>query len=116
MSEAARLIRERAETYASDARKFADAGRLGRPILGADEDAYWARLYRVVADELRKVAAELPVREPEGESAGCSCCQARSLAGQAHHECARCGHLGRHHVACNMPHDALIAKLSGRLL
>jgi hypothetical protein len=102
MSEAAQLIRERAETYASDARKFRDSVKLGSPILTPEMCDYWARCYSVVADELRKVAAELPEPEP-GESAGCSCCQARSLAGQAHHECARCGHLGKSHVTCNKP-------------
>ena len=38
-----------------------------------------------------------------GESEGCTCCQTRSLAGQADHECARCGHLGKSHVTCNKP-------------
>jgi hypothetical protein len=50
-------LTERAESYARDARRFADAGILGTPIISAKDDAYWARVYRVVADELRQVCA-----------------------------------------------------------
>ena len=56
---AADLVRTQAESYASDARKFSDAGKLGKPILSAEQDAHWALVYRTVADELRKCAAEL---------------------------------------------------------
>ena len=56
---AADLVRTQAESYASDARKFSDAGKLGKPILSAKQDAHWALVYRTVADELRKCAAEL---------------------------------------------------------
>ena len=60
-TEAARLLRQRAESYSSDARKFRD----GIPGVSAGDGALYALTYRIVADELRKVAAELPVREPE---------------------------------------------------
>jgi hypothetical protein len=49
----------RAESYADDAHKFADAGALGEPVLGTAEDARWALAYETVAGELRKVAADL---------------------------------------------------------
>ena len=52
-------LTERAESYASDARKFRDAGKLGQPIVSAEHDARWATSYQVIADELRKVAAGL---------------------------------------------------------
>jgi hypothetical protein len=50
-------LRVRADTYASDARKFRDAGKLGQPIISEDHDARWAACYQVIADELRKAAA-----------------------------------------------------------
>jgi hypothetical protein len=53
---AARLLRERADSYARDAGRFRDACRLGQPITGATEDAQWASVYQVIADELRKTA------------------------------------------------------------
>ena len=58
-AECAGQLTERAESYASDARKFRDAGKLGQPIVSAEHDARWATSYQVIADELRKVAAGL---------------------------------------------------------
>jgi hypothetical protein len=48
----------RADTYARDARKFRDAGKLGQPILSAAEDAHWASVFQAIADELRNIAAD----------------------------------------------------------
>ena len=52
-------LRERAESYARDARTFRDAAQLGQPVVSAEHDARWATVYSVIADELRKVAAEV---------------------------------------------------------
>jgi hypothetical protein len=60
MNAAVKYLRERAESYASDARKFGDAEKLGRPIMGAGEDARYAVMYRIVAGELRKAAEQIP--------------------------------------------------------
>jgi len=50
-----RVAVAKAESYASDAAKFSDAGRLGMPILSEAEDAHWAKVYGIVAQELRKI-------------------------------------------------------------
>ena len=58
-SEAVRVVGQleaSADTYANDARLFSDAVRLNKPIMGAAYDNQFARTYRIVADELRKVA------------------------------------------------------------
>lgn len=55
----ARVLGERAESYAADSARFADAGRLGQPIVTAGDDANFAVMYRVIADELRKVRTAL---------------------------------------------------------
>lgn len=57
--DARQKILERAESYARDARRFALAPIVGEPIISERDDAYWARIYRTVADELRKVAEQL---------------------------------------------------------
>lgn len=56
-----RALRDRAESYAMDARKFADSVRLaGGPLTGSVEsDQRYALIYRTVAGELRKVAASI---------------------------------------------------------
>ena len=58
LTAAARLY-SRADSYASDARTFRDAGRLGRPVISKDDDARWAASYQVIASELRTVAASV---------------------------------------------------------
>jgi hypothetical protein len=50
-------LAERADSYARDARRFRDAGKLGAPILSTGEDAHWASVYQAIADELRTIAA-----------------------------------------------------------
>ena len=45
---------KRAGSYASDARKFLDAATLGTPVLTPEDDARWASICGVIADELRK--------------------------------------------------------------
>jgi hypothetical protein len=55
----ARLV-ERAESYWQDAKKFRDYAKIhGKPMLSEAEDANWASVYFVIAEELRKVAASL---------------------------------------------------------
>ncbi len=58
----------RADSYARDAAKFRDAGRLGAPILSAEEDAHWARVYQAIADELRNIAAGARTVTTQGRS------------------------------------------------
>lgn len=48
-----------AERYARDAARFPDAGRLGQPIMGAEQDCQLATVKRLVADELRKIVAAI---------------------------------------------------------
>ena len=55
-TEAAQQLLERAESYARDARKFRDAGELGQPVISTEDDAHWATVYQVIADELRRIA------------------------------------------------------------
>lgn len=52
-------LRERADSYARDARKFRDAGRLAQPILSAADDAHWAEVYQAIATELRHAAGHV---------------------------------------------------------
>jgi hypothetical protein len=54
-------LRDRAESYASDARKFADMPKLGQTsdVLTGEDCKRFAAMYRTIADELRKVAASL---------------------------------------------------------
>ena len=56
---AADLVRAQADPMQATRAKFSDAGACGKPILSAEQDAHWALVYRTVADELRKCAAEL---------------------------------------------------------
>ena len=58
-SEAVALLTARAESYSRDARKFLDAATVGLSILSHEDDARWASIYGVIADELRKVRDEV---------------------------------------------------------
>ena len=64
------LLRKRADSYASDARKFRDAGKLGQPIVSAEKDTYWAASYQVIADELLKAAEAVRAEEHYHQSDG----------------------------------------------
>ena len=68
-----RTLRARAESYASDARRFRDAAKLGNPIISGEHDTRWATVYSVVADELRKCADAIraeTTRPYDGTTAG----------------------------------------------
>jgi hypothetical protein len=54
-------LRKSAESYASDARKFSDMPRLlaADDPLSEEDCKRYAAMYRTIANELRKVAAEL---------------------------------------------------------
>ncbi len=83
-------LRDRAESYARDARNFRDAGKLGQPVISTEDDAHWAAVYQVIADELRQLAgdddnaAAFPVMgEPWPRGADSfRVCDARELARQ----------------------------------
>ena len=51
-------LRDRAESYARDAAKFRDAGKLGNPIISTTQDAHWATVYQAIAEELRKCTGD----------------------------------------------------------
>jgi hypothetical protein len=55
--QAAAYLNARAESYLTDSRTFDAAGRTGRPILGTEDDARFAVIYRLIASELRDTAA-----------------------------------------------------------
>ena len=72
MTAAVKHLRERAESYASDAAKFRDAATLGKPILDEPGDRRWATVYQIIADELRQCAAETA----DADRKSCSCGEA----------------------------------------
>jgi hypothetical protein len=57
-TETEQQLRDKAESYARDARKFREAAELGQPIISAAEDAHWATVYQAIAEELRKCAGD----------------------------------------------------------
>lgn len=59
--------------------------------------------FKASGTSVRTVLAVIPCPARLDEAGPCSCCQTRSMAGQAHHVCARCEHPGRSHVTCNKP-------------
>ena len=66
----ARVLGERAESYASDARKFRDISAAGDGVLSATGAQRYASAYQVVADELRKVRTALLGGTLPGEAPG----------------------------------------------